>query len=138
MGGVAMVRRTFTGKLTVAVGPAVAALAIGAAIPAAGGTFAFEGRYAGGDRSYRQVLAIARRADGGFDVSATVGMDGCSGDVEARGEASGDTLTAEAVEDNTCILTIRRVGTGLSVDATNCVRFHGASCDFAGLYRRRR
>jgi hypothetical protein len=115
------------------------ALVFGAAVLAAHGAFAFEGRYVGGDRTYRQELTVEKRADGGFDVTAVVGTEGCSGLVEARGAASGDALKARAAFDGgTCVLTLRRTNLGLSAHAENCEFFHGAACDFDGDYRMRR
>lgn len=115
---------------------ATSVVALAAALLAAPGAFAFEGRYAGGDRTYRQDLTIKKRADGRFDV---VGTEGCSGLVEARGEASGDALKAKAVFDGgTCILSIRRAKSGVPVQTENCEFFHGAACDFDGDYHRRR
>ena len=77
------------------------AVAFAAAFLAAHGAFAFEGRYVAGDKAYRQELEIKKRADGGFDLTAVVGTEGCSGYVDARGAANGDTLRAEALEDKT-------------------------------------
>lgn len=115
------------------------ALVFGAACLAAHGAVAFEGRYVGGDRSYRQELTIKKRADGRFDVTAVVGTEGCSGLVEARGEADRDALQAKAAFDGgTCVLSLRRAGPGVSVQTENCGFFHGAACDFDGDYRRRR
>lgn len=115
------------------------ALACGVALLAAHGAFAFEGRYVGGDRSYRQQLTIKKRADGRFDVTAVVGTEGCSGLVEARAAAAGDGLKAEAAFDGgTCVLTLRRTTSGVSVQTENCGVFHGAACDFDGDYRKRR
>jgi hypothetical protein len=82
------------------------------------GFFAFEGRYVAGDKAYRQELEIKKRADGGFDLTAVVGAEGCSGYVDARGAATGDMLRAE-------------------VQPENCESFHGPSCDFEGNYRKR-
>ena len=114
------------------------AIVFGAAFLAAHGAFAFEGRYVAGDKAYRQELVIKKRADGGFNASAVVGTEGCSGYVDARGEANGDTLKVEALEDKTCILAIRRTKTGVAVQPENCESFHGPSCDFEGDYRERR
>jgi hypothetical protein len=112
---------------------------LSAATLAAHGAFAFEGRYAGGDRSYRQELTIKKRAGGGVDVTAVVGTEGCSGLVEARGEAGGGALKAKAAFDGgTCVLTLRRTKSGVAVQTENCDFFHGAACDFDGDYRRRR
>jgi hypothetical protein len=120
---------------------AICAIVFGAAFLAAHGAFAFEGRYVGGDRTYLQELTIKKSADGGFDVSAFVGKKGCAGSVDASGSAEGDTLKAEAeneVHGGTCVLTLRRTKTGLRVQEDNCIEFHGASCDFEGVYRKRR
>jgi len=115
------------------------ALVFGAACLAAHGAVAFEGRYVGGDRNYRQELTIKKRADGRFDVTAVVGTEGCSGLVEARGGAGGDALKATAAFDGgTCVLTLRHAKSGVSVHTENCEFFHGAACDFDGDYRRRR
>ena len=64
------------------------AVAFAAAFLAAHGAFAFEGRYVAGDKAYRQELEIKKRADGGFDLTAVVGTEGCSGYVDARGRPS--------------------------------------------------
>ena len=120
---------------------AACALAFGAAILAAEGAFAFEGRYVAGDKSYRQELTIKRRADGRFNVTAVVGTEGCSGIVEnAVGAADGDTLKAEGKEDNeTCVLVLRRTKKGVSLEEDDhCIDFHGTSCEFSGDYRKRR
>lgn len=109
-----------------------------AASLAAHGAFAFEGRYVAGDKAYRQELEIKKRADGGFELTAVVGMDGCSGYVDARGAANGDTLRAESLEDKTCVLAISRTKKGVRVQPENCESFHGPSCDFEGDYRKRR
>jgi hypothetical protein len=115
------------------------AAGLGAALVAAHGAFAFEGRYVAGDKTYRQELTIKKRADGRFDVTAVVGTEGCAGLVEARGAAGGDTLKAESKFDGgTCVLAVRRTKTGVSVQADNCEFFHGASCEFDGDYRKRR
>ena len=119
--------------------PATSAAVFAAALLAAHGAFAFEGRYVGGDRTYRQELTIKKRADGGFDVTAVVGTEGCSGIVEARGGAGGGAMKAEAAFDGgTCVLTLRRARSGVSVQTETCDFFHGAACDFDGDYRRRR
>ena len=114
------------------------AVAFAAAFLAAHGAFAFEGRYVAGDKAYRQELEIKKRADGGFDLTAVVGTEGCSGYVDARGAANGDTLRAEALEDKTCVLAISRTKKGIRVQPENCESFHGPSCDFEGDYRKRR
>jgi len=114
------------------------AVAFCAAFLAAHGASAFEGRYAGGDKAYRQKLTIAKRADGGFDVTAVVGTEGCSGFVNARGAAENDILKTEALEDKTCVLAIRHTKAGITVQSEHCESFHGASCDFEGDYRKRR
>ena len=120
-------------------GSATSAVVFGAAFLAAQGAFAFEGRYVGGDKTYRQQLTIKKRADGRFDVTAVVGTEGCSGLVEAHGEAGRDALQAKAAFDGgTCVLSIRRAKSGVSVQTENCGFFHGAACDFDGDYRRRR
>ena len=93
----------------------VSAIAFGAVFLFAEDAVGFDGRYVAGDRAYRQELTIAKRADGGFDVTAVVGTEGCSGLVEARGEENGDTLKAEALEDKTCVLSVRRTRTGVAV-----------------------
>jgi hypothetical protein len=102
------------------------------------GVSAFEGRYVAGDKAYRQELQIKKRADGGVDLTAVVGTEGCSGYLEARGAANGDTLRAEALEDKTCVLAISRTKRGVSVQPEHCESFHGPSCDFEGDYRKRR
>ena len=99
--------------------------------------FAFEGRYFAGDKAYRQELEIKKRADGGFDLTAIVGTEGCSGYVDARGAENGDALRAEALEDKTCVLAISRTKMGVRVQPENCESFHGPSCDFEGDYRKR-
>ena len=119
----------------------VSALAFGVAFLSVQAALAFEGRYVAGDKTYRQELSIAKRVDGRFDVTAVVGTEGCSGFVDAVGAAAdGDTLKAEAKEDDeTCILVLRRTKTGVSLEEdANCVYFHGASCEFTGDYRKRR
>jgi hypothetical protein len=117
---------------------ATSAVALGAALLAANGNFAFEGRYVAGDKTYRQELTIKKRADGRFDVSAVVGTEGCSGLVDAQGVEDGDVLKAEAEIDGggTCVLWLRRTKMGVRVDAVNCEFFHGASCEFEGDYRK--
>ncbi|HZZ61809.1 MAG TPA: hypothetical protein VFE63_11630 [Roseiarcus sp.] len=120
---------------------AISALAFGAAILAAEAAFAFEGRYAAGDKSYRQELTIAKRADGRFNVTAVVGTEGCSGIIDnAVGAADGDMLKAEGKEgDETCVLVLRRTKQGVSLDEEDgCIDFHGPSCEFSGDYRKRR
>jgi hypothetical protein len=114
------------------------AIVLGAAFLASDGAFAFEGRYVAGDKAYRQELEIKKRADGGFELTAVVGMDGCSGYVDARGASNGDTLRAESLEDKTCVLAISRTKKGVRVQPENCESFHGPSCDFEGDYRKRR
>jgi hypothetical protein len=117
------------------------ALVFSAAFFAAQGALAFEGRYVAGSKDYRQELTIARHADGRFNVTAVVGTEGCSGMVaDAIGAADGDTLKAEAKEDNyTCVLVIRRTKKGVSVEeGDGCLNFHGPSCEVAGDYRKRR
>jgi hypothetical protein len=117
---------------------AISAVAFGAAFLAAGGAYAFEGRYVAGDRVYRQELTIKKRADGRFDVTAVVGTKGCSGFIDARGAAEGEMLKAEVEFDGgTCVLTLRRTKMGVRVEAENCESFHGASCEFDGDYRKR-
>ena len=117
---------------------AISAVAFGAAFLAAHDAFAFEGRYVAGDRAYRQELTIKKRADGRFDVTAVVGTQGCSGFIDARGAADGDIMKAEAEFDGeNCVLTLRRIKTGVRVEAENCESFHGASCEFDGDYRKR-
>jgi hypothetical protein len=114
------------------------AVVFGAAFLAAHGAFGFEGRYVAGDRAYRQELTVKKRADGRFDVTAVVGTEGCSGLVDARGAAEGETLKAEAEFDGgTCDLMLRRTRTGVRVQEENCESFHGASCEFDGDYRKR-
>ena len=54
-----------------------------------------------GDKAYPQELVIKKRADGGFDLTAVVGTEGCSGYVDARAAANGDALRAEALENKT-------------------------------------
>ena len=115
---------------------AISALAFVAAILAADGAFAFEGRYIAGDKSYRQELTIGKRADGRFNVTAVVGTEGCWGIVDnAVGAADGDTLKAESKEDNeTCVLVIRRTKNGVSLEGDDhCIDFHGSSCEFHAL-----
>jgi hypothetical protein len=115
------------------------AAVFGAAFLAAHAALAFEGRYVAGDKAYRQDLTITKRADGGFDVTAVVGTEGCSGLIDARGAAHGDMLKAEAgFEGGTCVLALRRTKSGVKVQAENCASFHGASCEFDGDYRKRR
>ncbi len=116
------------------------ALAFGAAFFASQAALAFEGRYVAGSKDYRQELTIKHRADGRFDVTAVVGTEGCSGMVaDALGAADGDTLKAEAKEDNyTCVLVIRRTKKGVSVEEEDgCLNFHGPSCEVSGDYRKR-
>ena len=113
------------------------AVAFAAAFLSAHAAFAFEGRYVAGDKAYRQELEIKKRADGGFDLTAIVGTEGCSGYVDARGAENGDALRAEALEDKTCVLAISRTKMGVRVQAENCESFHGPSCDFEGDYRKR-
>jgi hypothetical protein len=101
---------------------------------------AFEGRYIAGSKDYRQELVIKRLADGRFNVTATVGTEGCSGLVaDAIGSADGDTLKAEAKEDNyTCVLEVRRTMKGVSVkEGDGCLAFHGPSCEVSGDYRKK-
>jgi hypothetical protein len=118
---------------------ATSAIVFSAALLAAHSAFAFEGRYVAGDKTYRQELAIRKRADGRFDVTAVVGTKGCTGSVDARGTADGEMLKAEAKFDGgTCVLALRRTKAGVSVQAENCDFFHGASCEFDGDYLRRR
>jgi hypothetical protein len=117
------------------------ALAFALAILAAEAAFPFEGRYVAGDKSYRQELAVTRRADGRFNVTAVVGTLGCSGFVDnAVGAADGDTLKAEGKEGaETCVLVLRRTKKGVSVEEDDrCIDFHGPSCEFRGDYRKRR
>ncbi len=113
-------------------------VAFAAAFLAARGALAFERRYVAGDKAYRQELVIKKRADGGFDLTAVVGTEGCSGYVDARGAANGDALRAEALENKTCVLEISRTKEGVRVQSENCESFHGPSCDFEGDYRKRR
>jgi hypothetical protein len=92
---------------------AISPIVFAAALLAAQGAFAFEGRYVAGDRTYRQELTIKKRADGRFDVTAVVGTEGCSGFIDARGAADGDIMKAEAEFDGqTCVLTLRRIKNG--------------------------
>jgi hypothetical protein len=79
-----------------------------------------------------------KRADGGFELTAVVGSEGCSGYVDARGSATGDMLRAEALEDKTCTLAISRTKRGVRVQPENCESFHGPSYGFEGNYRKRR
>jgi len=78
------------------------------------------------------------RADGGFDLTAVVGTESCSGYVDERGAADGDTLRAEALECKTCCLAISRTKKGVRVQTENCESFRRPSCDFEGDYRKRR
>lgn len=119
--------------------PATSVAALAAMLLAPQGVFAFEGRYVGGDSAYRQELTIKKRAGGGFDVTAVVGTEGCTGLVEARGGAAGDALKAKATFDGgICVLSLRRTKSGVTMQTENCDFFHGAACDFDGAYRRRR
>jgi hypothetical protein len=119
----------------------ISAFAFGAALLAAQGAFAFEGHYIAGSKDYRQQLTITHRADGRFVVTATVGTEGCSGQVaDALGAADGDMLKAEAKEDSyTCVLVIRRTKKGVDVrEGDGCLNFHGPSCEVSGDYRKQR
>jgi hypothetical protein len=67
--------------------PRRSAVAFAAAFLAAQGALALEGRYIARDKANRQELEIKKRADGGFDLTAVVEAEGCSGYVDALGEA---------------------------------------------------
>jgi hypothetical protein len=111
-----------------------------AASLAAEAASAFEGRYIGGSKDYRQELVIKRLADGHFNVTAVVGTEGCSGFVsDARGAVDGDLLKAEAKEDKyTCVLEVRRTMKGVSVkEGDGGLAFHGPSCEVSGDYRKK-
>ncbi|WP_442755576.1 hypothetical protein ACNHKD_02600 [Methylocystis sp. JAN1] len=114
------------------------ALAFGAALVAASGAAAFEGRYVAGSKGYAQDLVVAKRADGRFDVKADVATRGCAGEFEGAGALQGDALVAEAkFENEICALTLRRTKKGVSVMEDHCLSFHGAACEFSGDYRKR-
>lgn len=116
----------------------VRTLALGAALFAAEGAAAFEGRYVAGSKSYVQELRVAKQADGRFKIDADVATPGCAGEVEAVGALQGDALKATAALDaENCTLTLRRTKKGVSVEEDNCLLFHGAACEFSGDCRKR-
>lgn len=121
---------------------AMSALGFCVALLAADSAMAFEGRYVAGTKDYRQELTIKKRPDGRYTVTGVVGTEGCSGLIsDAVGAAAGDTLRAEAKEDDqTCVLVIRRTRKGVHVEEQSggCLDFHGPSCEVSGDYRRRR
>lgn len=101
---------------------------------------AFEGEYRAGDRSYRQKLVIKRQGDGSYKVEFVVGTEGCSGFFDGLGRLEGGTLIVRSpppVEpEDKCVVSIVRNGAKLEVTEEDC-GWHGASCEFAGTYRRR-
>jgi hypothetical protein len=120
-------------------------LVVAVALMSAPDAFAFEGRYVSGSKLstgfYPQSLTIKKRPGGRFDVDAEAGQPGCSSYLDTvSGVATGDTLTAEGVQDGQkCTLTLRRTKKGVNVEeGEGCSYFHGAACEFSGAYRKAR
>jgi hypothetical protein len=103
-------------------------------------SLAFEGRYRAGDKSYRQELTIKNQGADSYHVEFVVGTEGCSGYFEGTGRLKGAALavTMPPPPDplERCTVSISRKGSGLEVTEDDCT-MHGASCEFAGTYRKR-
>ena len=93
------------------------------------------GNYLGSGGS---TMSISEIADGRYRVKMEIGAPRCGGAVDATGRMRGDSLVASPSGSGAaCTLTIRRRGAALSVSENNCMSFHGASCEFEGIYQRR-
>ena len=114
--------------------------ALAIALAAATSSRAFEGHYRGGMGDYRQDLMI-RKHGADHDVTFNVGTPGCSGALEGVGRGDGDRLRVTPADPGEgggrCVVYITRVGARLKVEPVDCGDFHGPSCDFEGVYRRR-
>jgi len=103
---------------------------------------AFEGRYRGGDKSYRQDLTIKQQGADHYHVEIVVGAEGCAGYFEGIGRVEGAALVARMRMPpppdplQRCAVSILRKGSRLEVTEDDCT-MHGASCEFAGTYKKR-
>jgi hypothetical protein len=104
-------------------------------------SLAFEGRYRAGSQGYRQDLTIKRRDADSYNVELGVGTEGCSGYLDGIGRVEGATLVVRspppADPDDKCVVAISRKGVKLDVTEDNCNYWHGASCEFSGIYKKR-
>lgn len=119
------------------------AVAIGALLIALSGTGSasaqsLAGHYEDNRNGRYSTLTISDAGGGRYRVNADIGVPRCMGTLNGTGRMSGDALVVSQREGGqTCTLTIRRRGNALSVSQNNCSMFHGASCEFTGLYQRR-
>lgn len=121
---------------TLAEAACLALIATALAGPAAAQSLA--GNYQDNRGGRSSTLSIAEAAGGRYRVQIEIGAPRCMGTVDAAGQMRGDSLIASQRESGqTCTLTIRRQGSALSVSENNCLLFHGASCEFSGIYQRR-
>ena len=110
---------------------ALSMLLVAASVPA----FSFEGSYADRRAGRDSDIAIRRLPDGRYSVKASLAWQRCMGQFEGAGTVQGDTLVASKSDGGeTCTLTIRNRSGKLAVTERNCLFFHGASCEFEGLY----
>jgi hypothetical protein len=82
------------------------------------------------------VMTITQGPGGTYRVNIEIAARRCMGSIDARGRLTGRTLIATATNGGeTCTLTIEPAGSGLSVRENQCLYFHGASCEFDGIYQ---
>jgi hypothetical protein len=116
----------------------IALVALFIEAPAAG--FAFEGKYLVGDEGYHQFLDIRKAPDGGYDVAFELSNRGCEGGLEGRGRVESGALRIRPKSpdaSDACVVTAKRRGDALAVKESRCSAWHGAACDFDGLYEPR-
>lgn len=94
---------------------------------------AFEGKYAGGTKGYRQSATITRAPNASFRVKLEVVTRGCFGGFEGLGRIKGTNLVARSGDKaDPCEIVISRRPGGISVQERDCLMSHGAACEFSG------
>ena len=94
--------------------------------------------------TYREVhgtaeAQVAHLQDGSLHVHVSTAVRGCGGEVEGSASQSGAVITMFRVDtlapgDRCRVMLTRSGGGGMSLEEQSCLAWHGASCQFEGLY----
>lgn len=96
------------------------------------------GHYRVGMRPAYGDIHISNASATSYAVKIEVARGSCTGEIQAIGRLEGDKLvTAPPDSYVSCILTISKAPGGISVaQSDGCAAYHGAACDFEGVYSR--
>ncbi|RYE39759.1 MAG: hypothetical protein EOP21_10305 [Hyphomicrobiales bacterium] len=96
------------------------------------------GTYTSDRAGMEQQAIITPTGNGGQSVKLSVSAERCVGKLDAIGRMQGDALVASPPKtDDSCRITIRKTGNGISIDEDKCLYWHGAACEFSGPYGRK-